>query len=92
MLTKAGIAFMGPPHNAMWALGDKIASSIVAQTAEVPTLPWSGTGLVDDKYEEGVQISISDDLYNKGCVNDINDGLAAAERIGFPVMIKASEG
>lgn len=92
MLTKANIAFMGPPHNAMWALGDKIASSIVAQTAEVPTLPWSGTGLVDDKYEDGVQISISDDLYNKGCVNDINDGLAAAERIGFPVMIKASEG
>ena len=28
----------------MWALGDKIASSIVAQTANVPTLPWSGTG------------------------------------------------
>ena len=28
----------------MWALGDKIASSIVAQTADVPTLPWSGSG------------------------------------------------
>lgn len=28
----------------MWALGDKIASSIVAQTAEIPTLPWSGSG------------------------------------------------
>jgi len=28
----------------MWALGDKIASSIVAQTAGVPTLPWSGSG------------------------------------------------
>lgn len=28
----------------MWALGDKIASSIVAQTAGIPTLPWSGTG------------------------------------------------
>ena len=34
----------GPPENAMWALGDKIASSIVAQTAGVPTLPWSGSG------------------------------------------------
>ena len=74
------------------SLGDKIASSIVAQTANVPTLPWSGSGLVDNKYEEGVQIQISDDLYSRGCVNDINDGLAAAERIGFPVMIKASEG
>lgn len=29
----------------MWTLGDKIASSIVAQTAEIPTLPWSGSGM-----------------------------------------------
>jgi biotin carboxylase len=34
----------GPPEHAMWSLGDKIASSIVAQTAGVPTLPWSGSG------------------------------------------------
>ena len=43
-LQKANIAFLGPPAPAMWALGDKIASSIVAQTASVPTLPWSGSG------------------------------------------------
>lgn len=36
----------GPPSQAMWSLGDKIASSIVAQTAGIPTLPWSGTGLL----------------------------------------------
>lgn len=30
----------------MWALGDKIASTIVAQTVGVPTLPWSGSGKV----------------------------------------------
>lgn len=34
----------GPPASAMWALGDKIASTIVAQTVGVPTLPWSGSG------------------------------------------------
>lgn len=34
----------GPPSKAMWALGDKVASSIVAQTAGIPTLPWSGSG------------------------------------------------
>lgn len=28
----------------MWALGDKIASTIVAQTLQIPTLPWSGSG------------------------------------------------
>jgi len=40
-----GLLIVGPPEHAMWALGDKIASSIVAQTAGVPTLPWSGSGL-----------------------------------------------
>lgn len=34
----------GPPSDAMWALGDKVASTIVAQTLEIPTLPWSGSG------------------------------------------------
>uniref|UniRef100_A0A8B9NJ21 acetyl-CoA carboxylase n=1 Tax=Accipiter nisus TaxID=211598 RepID=A0A8B9NJ21_9AVES len=36
--------FEGPPRNAMWALGDKVASTIVAQTVQIPTLPWSGSG------------------------------------------------
>ncbi|PRD22974.1 UNVERIFIED_CONTAM: Acaca [Trichonephila clavipes] len=45
LLNKNGIAFMGPPEKAMWSLGDKIASSIVAQTAGIPTLPWSGSVL-----------------------------------------------
>ena len=44
VLSKHNIAFLGPPQHAMWALGDKIASCIVAQTASVPTLPWSGSG------------------------------------------------
>ena len=39
------ISIQGPPAAAMWALGDKIASTIVAQTVGVPTLPWSGTGM-----------------------------------------------
>lgn len=90
-LTKANIAFMGPPHQAMWALGDKIASSIVAQTAQVPTLPWSGSGLVAD-WHEGQEIRIPPDLYSKGLTTDVNAGIEAAKRIGFPVMIKASEG
>ena len=44
LLHKRDIVFIGPPETAMWSLGDKIASSIVAQTAGVPTLPWSGSG------------------------------------------------
>lgn len=44
LLHKNNIVFIGPPEKAMWTLGDKIASSIVAQTACIPTLPWSGSG------------------------------------------------
>ncbi|KAI5726751.1 hypothetical protein M8J76_007892 [Diaphorina citri] len=90
LLHKNNIAFIGPPEKAMWALGDKIASSIVAQTAEIPTLPWSGSELTAQY--SGKKIKISSELYKKGCVNTAEEGLISAQKIGFPVMIKASEG
>ena len=37
-------------------------------------------------------ITVPDDIYQKGCVKDVDEGLKSAEEIGFPVMIKASEG
>lgn len=40
----------------------------------------------------GKKIKISSELYKKGCVIGVEDGLQAAQKIGFPVMIKASEG
>ncbi|XP_033475988.2 acetyl-CoA carboxylase isoform X2 [Epinephelus lanceolatus] len=96
LLDKAGISFLGPSSKAMWALGDKVASSIVAQSADIPTLPWSGSGLRVGWDEEdqmlGNVISVPSEMYTKGCVLDVDDGLAGAERIGYPVVIKASEG
>ncbi|XP_032823616.2 acetyl-CoA carboxylase 1 isoform X2 [Petromyzon marinus] len=95
LLHKNDIAFMGPPSQAMWSLGDKIASSIVAQTANIPTLPWSGFGLVVEWNEadrKGKVINVPPEIYERGCVNDAEEGLKAAQTIGFPVMIKASEG
>ncbi|XP_030632156.1 acetyl-CoA carboxylase isoform X2 [Chanos chanos] len=95
LLHKNGIAFMGPPSQAMWALGDKIASSIVAQTAGVPTLPWSGTGLTvnwSESDQKNKIISVPSELYQQGCVQDVEEGLKAAEKVGYPLMIKASEG
>lgn len=90
LLHRAGIAFAGPPEKAMWALGDKIASSIVAQTANIPTLPWSGSELKAEYNTK--KIKISSELFAKGCVSTPEQGLQAAHKIGFPVMIKASEG
>ncbi|XP_077942833.1 acetyl-CoA carboxylase isoform X1 [Gasterosteus aculeatus] len=96
LLDKAGVLFLGPSSKAMWALGDKVASSIVAQSADIPTLPWSGSGLTvaweeDDQFQ-GNMISVPPEIYTKGCVRDVDDGLAWAEKIGYPVVIKASEG
>lgn len=42
-LDEKGIVFLGPPSVSMAALGDKIGSSLIAQAADVPTLPWSGS-------------------------------------------------
>eukprot|EP00069_Balaena_mysticetus_P013531 bmy_08278T0 len=96
LLHKHKIAFLGPPSEAMWALGDKIASTIVAQTLQIPTLPWSGSGLTvewaEDSLQQGQRISVPEYIYNDGCVKDVDEGLEAAEKIGFPLMIKASEG
>ncbi|KAI0181126.1 acetyl-CoA carboxylase [Hypoxylon sp. FL1284] len=86
------IVFIGPPGSAMRSLGDKISSTIVAQHARVPCIPWSGTGV--DKVEVDNQgiVTVADDIYMKGCVNSWEEGLEKARDIGFPVMIKASEG
>ncbi|CAB1321598.1 unnamed protein product [Coregonus sp. 'balchen'] len=96
LLDKNGISFLGPPSKAMWALGDKVASSIVAQSADIPTLPWSGSGLrvdwTEDDQKLGHVISVPPEVYVHGCVRDVDDGLAGADRIGYPVVIKASEG
>ena len=86
----------GPPAGAMWALGDKIASSIVAQSLNVPTLKWSGSGVTIDVNTHVLDANtgelVSEELYQKCCVNDATAGVKIAQDIGYPVMIKASEG
>lgn len=97
LLLKVGIAFIGPPDKAMWALGDKIASSIVAQTAGVPTIPWTGTGLKvkwneGDLGKPGKVVTVPRSVYEEATVKSVEEGLQAVAKIGLPVMIKASEG
>lgn len=87
------IVFIGPPGSAMRSLGDKISSTIVAQHADVPCIPWSGTGVKEVVIDKDSNlVSVSDAVYAKGCCSDPEDGLVKAKQIGFPVMIKASEG
>lgn len=91
--SKRRIIFIGPPGNAMRSLGDKISSTIVAQHAKVPCIPWSGTGVDTVHIDKDTNlVSVDDDIYQKGCCSSPEDGLLKAAKIGYPVMIKASEG
>lgn len=86
------IVFIGPPGSAMRSLGDKISSTIVAQHADVPCIPWSGTGVDKVDVDNKGIVTVADDIYAKGCVTSWQEGLERAKEIGFPVMVKASEG
>ncbi|GBE86281.1 Acetyl-CoA carboxylase [Sparassis crispa] len=86
------IVFIGPPGSAMRSLGDKISSTIVAQSADVPTMAWSGSGITKTTLSEQGFVTVPDDAYQQACVTTVEDGKAKAEQIGYPVMIKASEG
>ncbi|MGH2761302.1 MAG: acetyl-CoA carboxylase biotin carboxylase subunit [Thermoleophilaceae bacterium] len=65
----AGLTFIGPPPDAIRAMGDKIESKRLAARAGVPTIPGSADALAG-----------------------VDDALAEAERIGYPVLLKASAG
>ncbi|KAK9486980.1 acetyl-CoA carboxylase [Lipomyces starkeyi] len=87
------IVFIGPPGSAMRSLGDKISSTIVAQHAKVPCIPWSGTGVDEVQIDsDSGLVTVSDEIYAKGCTSTAEEALEKARIIGFPIMIKASEG
>lgn len=64
----AGIAFIGPPAEAIEAMGDKTRARARMIAAGVPIVPGSET------------------------VAEVDEAVAAAERIGYPVMLKAVAG
>ncbi|KAK1267607.1 Acetyl-CoA carboxylase 1 [Acorus gramineus] len=89
-LDKKGIIFLGPPAMSMAALGDKIGSSLIAQAAGVPTLPWSGSHVKISS--ESCLDCIPDDIYRQACVYTTEEAVASCQVVGYPAMIKASWG
>lgn len=88
--TKRKISFIGPDALPMEALGDKISSTILAQAAGVPCIPWSGSHVTYDIAKDG--LPIPEDIYLECCITSENEALECAHKIGYPIMIKASEG
>ena len=73
----------------MRVLGDKIGSNLVAQKAGVSTMPWNGDGMTADLDEMG---NIPFEQFDAACIHTEEEAVEAANRIGYPVMLKASEG
>jgi acetyl-CoA carboxylase biotin carboxylase subunit len=63
------ITFIGPSHEAMEKLGDKVSAKAIAKAAKVPLVPGSD-----------------------GLVTSESEAVAIANRIGYPVLIKATAG
>ncbi|KAI8616899.1 acetyl-CoA carboxylase [Chytriomyces sp. MP71] len=91
-LTSLNIVFMGPPASAMRSLGDKIASTIVAQHAKVPCVDWSGAGITEVIVDDEGHVNVPQHAFRAATTLDVEEGIAHATRIGYPVMVKASEG
>lgn len=84
------IKFIGPSGPPMRALGDKIGSTIIAQSAGVPCIAWNGSHVKADYDKEKGQLPES--AYEKASIANATQASEAAAKIGLPVMIKASEG
>ncbi|HEX3604410.1 MAG TPA: acetyl-CoA carboxylase biotin carboxylase subunit [Candidatus Dormibacteraeota bacterium] len=65
---QAGITFVGPPPEAMAAMGEKVPARQRMEAAGVPVVPGSGA------------------------LSDAEEAVAAAVRVGYPVLVKASAG
>lgn len=66
---KAGIAFIGPNKETMYAMGDKISSKQIAIECNVPIIP-------------GVDHAVKSE----------KEVMEIARKVGYPVMLKASNG
>jgi len=69
MVEEHGFVFIGPTHEHITLMGDKIAAKKAVMKAGIPVVPGSAGGV--GTYEEAIEV---------------------AERIGYPVIIKATAG
>jgi len=69
MCGRCGVAFIGPPPEAIERMGDKAQAKETMKAAGVPVIPGSD-----------------------GVVPDLEAAFREADRIGYPVMVKASAG
>jgi acetyl-CoA carboxylase/biotin carboxylase 2 len=80
------IAFLGPSAESMDAVGDKICANLLAQSCDVNVIPWSGSSL------RVPGTTIPEDILALATLRTVEEAEASAAKVGFPLMVKASEG
>lgn len=90
--TSKPVRWIGPPASAMRALGCKIGSSIIAQSVGVPVVPWSGSDIVVERDPTSGRYEVTDEIREAACIRSADHlvELIENEKLGFPLMIKAS--
>merc|ERR1719160_1118636 len=68
-LAANGIQFIGPTSPVMAALGDKVSANILAQSAGVPSIPWSGDEVKSGLNDEGV---IPKEDFDAACIFNVD--------------------
>ena len=85
-LSEMGVKFIGPTGPVMSVLGDKIAANILAQTAKVPSIPWSGSygGPGDGPLEAELTAegTIDEFIFEKATTRTVEEAVEAAKKIG----------
>ena len=97
-LNANGIKYIGLNEELMSLLRDKITTNILARSAGLPLIPWSGSyGGPDDaplkvSLEKGTHVP--DEFFEKAICHNIEQAAEAALKIGYEngIMVKASKG
>lgn len=77
-------------HAGQLVLHLQVGSTILAQAAGVPTLPWSGSDVSISYQDCGGTIPA--DVYDKACIHSVDEALSCCQHIEYPCMLKASWG
>jgi biotin carboxylase len=104
----SGIIFIGPGPEAMHTLGDKISSTLLAQCSGVRTLPWSGSHITIEPTGMAHLFhcalclltflsvfaveAVTEAVCTRAAVWSVAEAMERADAVGFPLMVKASEG
>jgi acetyl-CoA carboxylase biotin carboxylase subunit len=83
----AGVIFIGPPADAIDAMGDKTRARQKMQSAGVPVVPGDNGPLGPRPQDGGAEGPVSGRGFPSA-----EAALESARKIGFPVMLKASAG